>query len=96
VKVGEKDEVCEQVSILRGDWFFDLDNQFGAPGIGRGLDDLSPDRAILLIRENTAIARMLLDQDFMAAFNGCLTPAGVIATRYSLSLISLGTPTNMV
>jgi hypothetical protein len=81
--------VAVEALALGGEHLLDLDDQPGAGEhlmrVGRDLGARGP---VLLIRK----AGARLDEDTMAANRNWPTIEGTRPTRYSLSLISLGTP----
>jgi len=93
MKVGEDDLSRTHSMPFGADGFFDLDDQFSRSPYGIGvLTDLRPGGPVLLIAEAAAIPCAAFHPDVVSRPNQGGNPDGTSETRYSLILISFGTP----
>src|SRR5690606_16614292 len=65
-------EIRPQEWVLARDWLLYLDDQFGAPGVGRGGHNFGPDSAVLFIGEAAAVPGAFLHKHCVALFHQLL------------------------
>ena len=91
VQVRVEDEPFAEEAVLRGERLLHLDDHLGAPGLGGGLHDgRSGPRDVGLVGDAAPLAAPVSTTTWPCV--RLRTPAGVMPTRYSRVLISLGTP----
>src|SRR5262245_63197043 len=96
MQIGEEDLPGSELLALGRERLLDLHDQLAARidliGVGH---DFGPDRAVVGIAEAGPQPGALFDQDVVTVPFSSRTVEGTRPTRYSLSLISFGTPTSI-
>ena len=93
VEVGEQHEVLAQEPELVVHGFLDLDDQLLRPGVLRGRHDRRPGGDVVASAIEAPSPAPVSTNTSMPWRSSSRTPSGVIATRCSAILISVGTPT---
>src|SRR5215472_4047855 len=96
MQIGEQYLLARQFFALRGEWLLYLHDQFSAAEYSVAVGyDLGPS-TFMSLSPNPAPAPACLSTTTWCPFStSSRTVEGTMPTRYSLSLISRGTPTNM-
>ncbi len=96
MQIGEQDQTFAEVDVLQLDGLLHLDDHLGlAPHKARVTDDFRAGILVLRIRESGLRACKRFDENGVTSLSKRLNARRGHATRASLSLISLGTPTIM-
>lgn len=97
MQVGEQNLVAPQQLILGGHGFFDFEQQVGvAPNLFGRIGELRARRLELGVGDRRSLAGAGLDEHVVSAADQLGDTGGVMATRNSFVLVSVGTPTRMM